>query len=96
MTQGERISRVKGRPTGDEVSRVRLEVFEPGVRRDDDWWYVPVCARQPDIRAFEYAALLNRIEEEFEAEGTGLLLIPAADNQQARVFRRMDVGQQEC
>lgn len=80
MTQGELISRVKGPLTGAEVSRFRLEVFEPCIRRNDDWWYVPVFARQYDVHAFDYAPLLNRIEEVFEAEGTRLLLIPAENN----------------
>ena len=55
-----------------------LEVFEEGVRREGEWWYVPISPQKDNVRTFDYAPLLNEIEERFELEGTKLLLIPAS------------------
>jgi len=79
MTRGEIIDRIKQRLTQDKIREFELEVFETGVRQDDDWWYVPVSTKKESVSAFDYAPLLSKIEEEFKTEGARLLLIPAIE-----------------
>jgi hypothetical protein len=83
MTREKVIDTIKQRLTQAEIRQFELEVFEPGVRKDDDWWYVPVSTKKERVSAFDYAPLLSKIEEEFEEkfqdEGTRLLLIPALE-----------------
>ena len=52
-------------------------MVENEVCKEVDWWHVPVASGVPNINAFDYSPILNRIEEEFESQGTKLLLIPA-------------------
>jgi hypothetical protein len=61
----------------EDARRFGLELFEDGIRREDDWWYVPISPNVPNVNAFDYAPVLNRIEEALEKEGTKLLLIPS-------------------
>lgn len=55
-----------------------LEIVTPGIRRDQDWWYVPI---RPSIRPekrYEYYETLADIEKEIEkTERITVLLIPA-------------------
>lgn len=77
MTRGELISRLRTRLGAVGLSEFQLEIDEAGVRLDDEWWFVPISPRRPETRAFDYAPKLNEVEEEFRADGTKLLLVPA-------------------
>lgn len=59
-----------------EARKFILRMDETAIRQEDDWWYVPVAPGVPNVNAFDYAPILNRIEEQFESEGTKLLLVP--------------------
>ncbi len=59
-----------------------FEVVEGGVRKEEDWWFVPVLATSPGggspPREFLITTYAN-IEDEIEQEhGFNLLLFPAA------------------
>lgn len=63
---------------GPGLRRFELRIFEQGIRWDDDWWYVPISPRKGDVRAFDYAPKLRRVEENLKRRpGAKVLLIPA-------------------
>jgi hypothetical protein len=49
--------------------KFRLKVSADGVREDDDWIIIAVPPTKPGVRAYEYAELLNEVEEELHARG---------------------------
>lgn len=61
--------------------RFRFEIVEPGVRKDEDWWYVPVIALTSDGRELprEFTNnLYSNVEEQFAREQhINVLFIPA-------------------
>ena len=77
MTRNQIIEELKTRLASEFARPFDLHLFEDGIRQEDDWWYVPVSSGIADANAFQYSPILNRIEEEFETQGTKLLLIPA-------------------
>lgn len=60
----------------DEAKRFGLSIIEDEIEHEGRWWHVPVASGMPHINPFDYAPVLNRIEEEFDNEGTNVLLIP--------------------
>jgi hypothetical protein len=77
MTQQQIISKVRERLSAPELRKFDLTVFEQGVRKEDGWLYVPITCGASEVSPFEYAPMLNAIEESFEAQGVKLLLVPA-------------------
>ena len=70
------IERLRGLLGADEAKKYGLTMIEDDVHQEDEWWHVPVVSGIPNVNAFDYAPILNRIEEDFENQGTKLLLIP--------------------
>ncbi|HEY3242486.1 MAG TPA: hypothetical protein VGM03_03965 [Phycisphaerae bacterium] len=75
--QEEIVAELRKRLNAAELRSYDFEVFESGIRREEDWWFIPVSARGEGVRPFDYAPKLSDIEEAFEAEGIKVLLIPA-------------------
>jgi len=60
-----------------EGRKFGLSMVEEDIQHEGHWWHVPVASGVPNVNAFDYAPILNRIEEEFETQGIKVLLIPA-------------------
>lgn len=60
----------------DDARKFRLSIVEEDIEHEGKWWHVPVASGMPHVNPFDYAPELNRIEEEFDNQGTKLLLIP--------------------
>lgn len=71
------IDRIQDLLAHENARRFDLKLVEAGVRKEEEWWYVPVTSGVPNSNVFDYSSVLNKIEQEFENEGTKLLLIPA-------------------
>ena len=63
---------------------ITFDVVEDGVRRDGDWWYVPVLATRNgrDVpREFAVNVFAN-VEDELEQQhGVSVLFVPAVNEQ---------------
>ncbi len=56
-----------------------IEVLEQDIRRDGDWWYVPVRPSQQLPKTYRYYEELTNIENELrEKEQVDVLLVPSA------------------
>lgn len=56
-----------------------LNVIEEAVRKDDDWWYVPVRISKPMPRTYEYYEILSEAEEKLaDSENLNVMLVPTA------------------
>lgn len=61
-------------PTGNTI-----EVLEQDIRKDGDWWYVPVRPSQQLPKTYRYYEELTNIENEMrEKEQVDVLLVPSA------------------
>ncbi len=79
MTQADIVKNLKGQLSKDPLRGFELEVFEPGIRQDGDWWYVPINPKNPEVSSFDYAPQLGKVEDFFEKSfDTKVLLIPAS------------------
>lgn len=59
----------------------RVSVVEDAIRREDDWWYVPVTPDRAGVRAHEYAEFLTEVENDLrDRVGLKVLLIPTFVN----------------
>ena len=57
-----------------------VEMIEDRIRRENDWWYVPVRRKRAFARTFEYYDVLANLEERIEEEqDLNILLVPTAD-----------------
>jgi hypothetical protein len=55
-----------------------LEVLDAPIRREGDWWYVPVRPNRPFPKTYQYYEELTDIEEELrENEQLDVFLVPA-------------------
>jgi len=80
MTRDDLIKRVKDFLKGPDLKSFELQVFESGVRQDDDWWYIPIAPQADGVRAFDYAGKLHSFEESLEnKEGVKVLIIPSVN-----------------
>jgi hypothetical protein len=62
-----------------QPTNVRIELVEGEIRREQDWWYVPVRPAQGSPKTFEYYTLLSEIEGDLEEkEHLNVMLVPAA------------------
>ena len=58
---------------------ITVEVLTDGVRRDQDWWYVPVRPSAKPPQRYEYYETLAAVENELqETEHLTVLLVPTA------------------
>ena len=56
----------------------RVEVLKEEIRKDNDWWYVPVRPDQETERTIQYYDLLAEVESELQdEENLNILLVPA-------------------
>lgn len=56
-----------------------LEVLEQGVRKEEDWWQVPIQPDVEPVKRYEYYEALAEIEGELEEkENLTVLLVPVA------------------
>lgn len=54
-----------------------LNVLRNGVKHEGNWWYVAVQPSIPDIKARDYAAIMEQAEEELEKQShLKVLLLP--------------------
>lgn len=54
-----------------------LDVLRQGVRHDGNWWYVVVQPTPPDIRARDYANIMEQVEEQIKMQhNINVLLVP--------------------
>lgn len=59
-----------------------LEVHEPGIRREEHWWSVPIRPSAEPTKLFEfYEALANAEEDLDEHEHLKVLLVPTNPTQ---------------
>jgi hypothetical protein len=60
------------------INDVELEPLVEGVRRDDNWYCVPVLLKAGAPPAYQYYDMLIEIEEQFrQQEHLNVLLVPA-------------------
>jgi hypothetical protein len=60
-----------------------LEVVDHGVRKEKNWWYVPVRPSTEPVKRYEYYEALADAEGELEEkENLTVLLVPAAADAQ--------------
>lgn len=54
-----------------------LNVSRKGVKHEGNWWYVAVQPSIPDIKARDYASIMEQAEEELETQShLKVLLLP--------------------
>lgn len=54
-----------------------LSVLRNGVKHEGNWWYVAVQPSIPDIKARDYAAIMEKAEDELETQShLKVLLLP--------------------
>lgn len=70
------VSRLREYFEGDEAKKFGLRMLGEEIDYSGSWWHVPIASGLPNMNPFDYAPVLNRIEEEFDNEGTNVLLIP--------------------
>ncbi len=59
---------------------IAFDIIEDGVRRDGDWWYVPVLATRNghDVPREVTVNVFANVEDELEQQhGTSVLFVPA-------------------
>lgn len=61
----------------EDAKKFGLRMLEEEIEHEGQWWHVPVASGVPHVNAFDYSPILNRIEEEFDSQGTKVLLVPA-------------------
>jgi len=70
------VARIREYFENEEAKKFGLRMLEEEIEHSGSWWHIPVLSGMPNINAFDYAPVLNRIEEEFDNQGTNVLLIP--------------------
>lgn len=71
-------ARVRPHLQNNPIQGVVLEMMEERIRREDNWFYVPVRLNTEEPRTFEYYAMLVEIEDEIaQQERLRVLLVPA-------------------
>ena len=78
MTNQQILETVRRHVRERKVAGASLEVLDQPLKREGDWWYVPIRPTQEFPRDHEYYEELLRIEEEIKRdEQLDILLIPA-------------------
>lgn len=77
-SETEVLSRLRDYLTHHPIPGIRLEAVTEGVRRDDNWYYVPILLKEGEPAAYQFYDLLIEIEEQFrKQEHLNVLLVPA-------------------
>ena len=70
-------SRVRPHLQNNPIQGVILEIMEDRIRREDNWFYVPVRLNSEEPRTFQYYAMLVEIEDEIaQQERLRVMLVP--------------------
>ena len=60
-------------------ANLHVELVGTGIRKDGDWWYVPVRRTEQTPRTYEYYDLLASVEQEIEDQDhINVMLVPSA------------------
>ena len=51
-------------------------IYTKSVRREDDWWFVPVYPSKAIDRVYEYYDILAKAEEELQQNDQKIALVP--------------------
>ena len=71
------IDAVRKHIEGRHPGGVTLEVLSQGVRRDQDWWYIPIRPSAQPSKRYEYYETLAEVENEVQkSEHLTVLLVP--------------------
>jgi hypothetical protein len=68
-----------------------LDVLDGGIRKEEEWWYVPVRPNIEPTKRYEYYEALADVENDLEEkENLTVLLVPIAPKRGklVRIFRR--------
>ncbi len=78
LSRQEIAARVRPHLQNNPIQGVILEIMEDRIRREDNWFYVPICLNTEEPRTFEYYAMLVEIEDEIaQQERLRVMLVPA-------------------
>ncbi len=78
LSEAEVLTRLRDYLTHHPIPGILLEPVPEGVRRDDNWYYVPILLKAGEPAAYQYYDLLIDIEEQFrQQEHLNVLLVPA-------------------
>jgi hypothetical protein len=78
MTEQQIVNLVRRYLQDHQPAGIALEVLEPSVHKDGDWWYVPVRPCQQLPKTYQYYEELTDIEDELkDKEHIDVLLVPA-------------------
>lgn len=78
LSEAEVLSRLRNYLAHHPIPGIRLEAVTEGMRRDDNWYYVPILLKEGEPPAYQYYDLLIEIEEQFrKQEHLNVLLVPA-------------------
>ena len=64
---------------------ITLEVVEPGVRKEEHWWYVPIRPSAWPAKMFEYYEALAEVEEQLEEREHLKVLLASGEPEAAMV-----------
>ncbi len=79
LTWPELAARVQPHLSRNPIQGVVLEIVEDKMRREEDWFYVPVRLNTEKPRTFEYYDMLVEIEDEIaQQERLRVMLVPAS------------------
>lgn len=77
LSETEVLSRLRDYLAHHPIPGIRLEAVTEGVRRDDNWYYVPILLKEGEPDAYQFYDLLIEIEEQFrKQEDLNVLLVP--------------------
>ena len=78
MTGLEVAARVQPHLNNNPIKNVVLEIVEDKIRREDNWFYVPVRLNAEEPRTYQYYDTLVEIEDEIaRQERLRVMLVPA-------------------
>ena len=78
LSSPEIAARVRPHLQNNPIKSVVLELMEDRIRREDNWFYVPVRLNTEEPRTYQYYDMLVEIEDEIaQQERLRVLLVPA-------------------
>ena len=70
---------VRQRLKAQRTDGITIDVVADGIRRDGDWWYVPVRPDREPQRTYQYYEWLLEVEDDVKSEaGIDVLLVPSS------------------
>ena len=77
MNENDVLNTVETYVNQHQPAAYRLNVLRQGVKHEGNWWYVVVQSTPPDIRARDYANIMEQVEEQIKAQhNVNVLLVP--------------------